>query len=168
MNKSTKIIVILMLTTIIIYIVVGIFRTNENKLKQESNQSGDLLNSGEIKDEFEKNQDRISYEIISGDSEIVVKAVSEGSISTTVFKFENDKLETITLSEEIVSGDDELINDIYNHMKSNENMAMIYTTIERNGNIITAVLKDEYVASYGEANKNEVYQELMTSLKLSE
>lgn len=168
MSKPTKIIVILMITTIVIYTVVGIFKMNENELNQGDNQSGDILDSGDVELNSGEEEIKISYEITSGDDEVVLKAVSEGSISTTIYKFEEDKLISITLSEEITSGDEELVENMYNHMKTDEDMLMVYSSLEKEGKIITGVLKDEYVASYGEAGKKEIYEELMNSLKLSE
>lgn len=168
MSKPTKIIVILMITTIVIYAVVGIFKMNENELNQGDNQSGDIIDSGDVELNSGEEEIKISYEITSGDNEVVLKAVSEGSISTTIYKFEEDKLISITLSEEITSGDEELVENMYNHMKTDEDMLMVYSSLEKEGKIITGVLKDEYVASYGEAGKKEIYEELMNSLKLSE
>lgn len=167
MNKLTKIIVILMITTIIIYTIIGIYRTRENELNKDNIQSGDILNSGDDVDISGDEEDRIAYEITSGDDEVVLKGVSEGMISTTTYKFNGEKLMSITLSEEITSGDDELVEKIYNHMKTDEDMLMVYSSIEKNGNIITAVLKDDYVAVYGDAGKKEIYEELMHSLELS-
>ena len=165
MNKPTKIVVILMITTIIIYTVVGIYRTNENGLN--NNQSGDVLNSGDDTVVSGDDENRINYEITSGDDEVVLKGVSEGFISVTTYKFENNKLISITLSEEITSGDEKLVDNIYNHMKTDENMSMVYSSIEKDGMVITAVLKEEYVDSYGEAGKKEIYDELMKSLEIS-
>lgn len=167
MNKLTKIIVILMITTIIIYTLIGICRTRENELYKDNIQSGDILNSGDVVDISGDEADRIAYEITSGDDEVVLKGVSEGMISTTTYKFNGEKLMSITLSEEITSGDDKLVEKIYNHMKTDEDMLMVYSSIEKNGNIITAVLKDDYVAVYGDAGKKEIYEELMLSLELS-
>lgn len=164
MDKPTKIIVILMIMTIIFYTLVGTLKNQESEL--QDNTSGDVLNSGENTDVLDE-KNSIFYEITSGDDEIVLKGVSEGFISITTYKFQDDNLISIILSEEITSGDDELVENIYNHMKTDEDMSMVYSSIERNGMIITAVLKEEYVDSYGEAGKKEIYEELMTSLELS-
>lgn len=167
MNKPTKIIVILMITTIIIYTVIGVYKKNESELEINNDQSGDLIDSGDDLDVSENENNRIFYEITSGDDEVVLKGVSEGLVSVTTYKFEENKLVKITLSEEITSGDESLVEDIYNHMKTDEDMLMVYSSIEKDGKIITATLKDEYVASYGEAGKEEIYEELITSLEIS-
>lgn len=167
MNKATKIIVILMIATIVIYTVIGIYRTREFEAEQNNNQSGDVLNSGDDGNISGDDANKISYEITSGDDEVVLRGVSEGIVSVTTYKFENNKLVSIILSEEITSGDDKLVDDIYNHMETDEDMMMVYSNIEKNGKIITATLKDEYVAAYGEAGKQEIYDELVNSLEIS-
>lgn len=166
MNKPTKIVVIMMITTIIIYTVIGIYRTNNSDLS--NNSSGDILNSGENTDVSNAEKNKISYEITSGDDEVVLRGTSEGIISITTYKFENNKLISITLSEEITSGDDNMVEKIYNHMKTDEDMSMVYSSIEKDGKVITATLRDEYVDSYGESDKKDIYDELINSLKISE
>ena len=158
MNKATKIVVILMITTIVLYTVVGINRKNE--IEQNNVESGDTLTSGENENELE-----IKYEVTSGDNEIILKGISEGSISTTSCVFENEKLSSIILKEEITSGDNELIEKIFNYMQNDTEISMVYSTLEMEGNTITAILKNEYVEAYGEATKEEVYQELLNTLK---
>lgn len=167
MNKATKIIVILMITTIVLYTIVGIYKTKQNELSKENdNASGESLNSGD--DTLDEERNKISYEITSGDNEVVLKGLSEGTISITTYKFVGNKLMEIILSEEIISGDEELVEKIYNHMKEDENMSRAYSSIERNGMIITANLKSDYIDSYGEAGKEEIYNELIKSFELSE
>jgi RNA-binding protein YhbY len=157
-----------MIITIIIYTVIGIYRTRELELEQNNTQSGDAINSGEDINISQDEQNRISYEIVSGDDEIILTGISEGIISVTTYKFEQNKLVKITLSEEITSGDEKLVENIYDHMKTDEDMLMVYSNIEKNGKVITATLKDEYVASYGEAGKKEIYDELINSLEISQ
>ena len=161
MNKATKIIVVLMLLSIVIYIVTGV----NTKLKNEQNndQSGDALISG---DNLEGNELDIHYEVSSGENEVVLKGTSEGSVSITTYQFEDGILTDIILEEIITSGDAELIENIFNYMRNDTEMSMVYSTIDMEGNTITAVLRDEYVDAYGEATKVEVYEELMKSLNL--
>ena len=160
MNKVTKIVVILMITTIIIYTVIGVQRTHE--IEQNSAQSGDVLNDNNISGD---NQFDILYEITSGDNEVALRGISEGSISTTRYKFENEKLVNIILEEQITSGDNGLIENVFNYMKNDTEMSMVYSTIEMQGNTITAVLKDEYVDAYGDASKVDVYEQLVKLLE---
>lgn len=162
MNKATKVVVILMITVIALYTIVGVSKKIENERSNIS--SGDILNSG---DSFsDENQTKISYEVTSGENDVVLKATSEGSISMTKYVFENEKLVNIYLTEEIISGDEELIENVYNYMKNDEEMSTVYSTIELNGNIITAALKDEYVDAYGDATKVDIHDSLLNSLKL--
>lgn len=160
MNKVTKIVVILMITTIIIYTVIGVQRTHE--IEQNSAQSGDVLNDNNISGD---NQFDILYEITSGDNEVALRGISEGSISTTRYKFENEKLVNIILEEQITSGDNGLIENVFNYMKNDTEMSMVYSTIEMQGNTITAVLKEEYVDAYGDASKVDVYEQLVKLLE---
>ncbi len=165
MNKGEKVTVILMLTVIAIYIVLGVHKTRVEELNKNNEISGDSLYSGDSLNDDEENP--ISYELSSGDDTIVLKAYSEGFISTTIYKFENEKLISITLEEEVTSGDDTLVENMYNYMKDDEDISMVYSEIDKNGNVITAVLREEYVDSYGDADKEEVYNKLATSLELS-
>lgn len=164
MSKGEKITVILMLTVIIIYIVIGVYNTKIDELNNDSDTSGEYLNSG---DNLETD-DKMYYKLSSGDNEIILEGFSEGIITVTTYKFENDKLVSIILTEEVTSGDDQVIENIYDYMKTDEDMAMVYSEIEKNGNIITAVLREEYVDSYGDSDKKEVYNKLKTALELSE
>ena len=161
MNKATKIIVVLMLLSIVIYIVTGV--NTKIKNKQNNDQSGDALISG---DNLEENELDIHYEVSSGENEVVLKGTSEGSVSITTYQFEDGILTDIILEEIITSGDAELIENIFNYMRNDTEMSMVYSTIDMEGNTITAVLRDEYVDAYGEATKVEVYEELMKSLNL--
>ena len=77
MSKPTKIIVILMITTIVIYAVVGIFKMNENELNQGDNQSGDIIDSGDVELNSGEEEIKISYEITSGDNEVVLNKVRQ-------------------------------------------------------------------------------------------
>ena len=165
MNRATKIIVILMITTIVIYVVVGVYNVRINEINQ-NNISGDQINSGE--DTSNLDEDRMIYEITSGDNEVILKGISEGVIITTTYNFNDNKLISIVMNEEITSGDEIAVEKIYNHMKTDENMSMVYSNIQKDGMSITANLKDEYVASYGEATKDEIYNEIVKSLELSE
>ena len=160
MNKATKIIVILMVMIIVLYTVVGVSKKIENERNNIS--SGDILNSGDSL--LNENEIKISYEVTSGENDVVLKGTSEGSISTTTYTFENEKLVSIYMTEEITSGDSELIENIYNYMKNDEEMSMVYTTVELDGNIITAVLKEEYVDAHGDATKVDIYDSLINSL----
>lgn len=162
MNKATKIVVILMITTIILYTIVGVHKKIENE--QKNIQSGDVLDSGDNENLYSDNEILISYEVSSGENEVVLRGTAEGTISTTTYMFENGKLINIMFEEEITSGDDELIENIYNYMKTDEEMSLVYSSIERNGNTITTFLKDEYIDAYGDATKNEIYSELLNSI----
>lgn len=162
MNKATKIVVILMITTIILYTIVGVHKKIENE--QKNIQSGDVLDSGDNENLYSDSEILISYEVSSGENEVVLIGTTEGTISTTTYIFEDGKLINIMFEEEITSGDDELIENIYNYMKTNEEMSLVYSSIERKGNIITTFLKDEYIDAYGDATKIEIYNELLNSL----
>lgn len=159
MNKATKIAVILMITTIVIYTAIGLHNKFENEQKDLT--SGDSIDlSGDTLAENE-----IFYEVSSGENEVVLKGTSEGSISTTTYKFESGELVDIILEEKITSGDNELIENIFNYMRNDSEMSMVYSTIEMKDDTIIAVLKDEYVDAYGSASKVEIYEELLKLLK---
>lgn len=164
MSKGEKVTVILMLTVIAIYIVIGVYNTKIDELNNDIDMSGDYLNSGDDSE----NDDKMYYKLSSGDNEIILEGFSEGIITVTTYKFENDKLVNIILTEEVTSGDNQIIENMYEYMKTDEDMAMVYSKIEKNGNVITAVLREEYVDSYGDSNKEEVYNKLKTALELSE
>ena len=157
-----------MITVIILYTVIGVFRTREREFVENNPSSGDLAISGDVEQISGDSEFEISYQIFSGENEVVLKGISEGSVSTTTYEFENEKLVNIVLQEEILSGDNELVESIYNYMKNNTEMSSVYSSIDRNGNVIIAVLREEYIESYGDAGKKEIYDELMSSLKLIE
>ena len=71
----------------------------------------------------------------------------------------------IILEEQITSGDNGLIENVFNYMKNDTEMSMVYSTIEMQGNTITAVLKEEYVDAYGDASKVDVYEQLVKLLE---
>ena len=159
MNTPTKIVVILMVLTISIYIVWG-FNT-KSKIEQGDTQSGDFLTSGDSINEMD-----ILYEVSSGDNQIVLKGISEGSTSITTYEFQDGKLSEIILEEIITSGDAELIENIFNYMRNDTEVSMVYSTIEMEGNTITAILREEYVDAYGEATQEEIYTELINTLEI--
>ena len=159
MNTPTKIVVILMILAISIYIVWG-FNT-KSKIEQGDTQSGDLLTSGDSLNEMD-----IFYEVSSGDNKIVLKGISEGSTSITTYEFQDGKLSEIILEEIITSGDAELIENIFNYMRNDTEVSMVYSTIEMEGNTITAILREEYVDAYGEATQEEIYTELINTLEI--
>ncbi len=161
MNKATKIVIILMITTIVLYTVIGVHKKIENE--QNSIQSADNLNSQE--DISGEGELEISYEVSSGENEVVLKGISEGSISITTYTFENEELVKIILEEKITSGDNELIENIFNYMRNDSEMSMVYSTIEMQDDTITAVLKDEYVDAYGDASKVEIYEQLLNLIE---
>lgn len=162
MNKATKIIVIIMLVTILLYTIVGISKKVENE--RNNILSGDVINSGDTN--MQEDEVKIYYEVSSGENEVILTGTSEGTISTTKYIFENEKLTEIVLTENIISGDDELVENIYNYMKTDKNMSEVYSSIERNGNLITAILKKEYVDAYGTSTKMDIYDELINSLSV--
>ncbi len=160
MNKEAKVVLTIMITIIVIYVAVGLFKNSNNIIDGEQNPSGDIeiTNSGDF-----DNEDLIHYEVTSGENEVILRAITSGDISTTRYIFENEKLVRITVTEEVVSGD--FIEDIYNSMKNDENFVQIYSTINLNDDIITLELKEEYVNALSSRTKIELYEELIESME---
>lgn len=152
MSRGAKILLGIMLAIIIWYIVSNI--TGLNNSNENIENSGDSLveNSGDEAD-FD-----LEYEITSGDNDITITVPYSGDISITKYIFEDEKLSKILLEERIVSGD--FAEEIYNHYKEDSEISIIYKNIELSGDSIFMELRDEYVQSYGEKSKAEIYEDI--------
>lgn len=161
MSKGIKVIVIIMLAVIAIYVAVGVDNVKRNQANIEMNSSGDLnqiIDSGENIDEL-----KFHYEVSSGDNELIIRAITSGDIGTTRYIYENDKLVQIVVTEEIISGD--FVEEVYNSMKNDPVFVQTYDTITLEGNIITMVLKEEYVNALVGKPKTKLYEELLEAME---
>lgn len=161
MSKGTKVVLIIMLAVIAIYVAVGFLGNLNKNGNGEPNQSGDqveIVDSGDVTED-----ELIRYEVMSGENEVILRAITSGDIGTTRYIFENEKLAKIIVTEEVLSGD--FIEDIYNSMKNDENFVQIYSTINLEGNVITMELKEEYVNALSGRSKVELYEELIESME---
>lgn len=146
-----------MVALIAIYVIITVYQNHEEIENPENTQQ-----EGVSGDSFSD----IVYTLESGDNTVSLVATSSGERSTTDYKFENDKLSEIVITEEIFSGD--LVNEIYEGIVSNANLNQTYSSIEVQENSIIMKLKDEYVATFGERSMAEIFDEINGSLRNNE
>lgn len=160
MNKSTKIIVCIMLLSIVAYIIIMSLKPTEI-LNEEKNESGDL-ESGEISsgDEMQYTIEKLS------ETEIGLIASSDNTEIITKYVFENDAVVEVYVIQEVFSGD--FVEDMYEAMKTDEDISQIYEEINLEENVITMKLKHDYVNVYAGVTYEKLYDELNKSLNLSE
>ncbi len=160
MNKSTKIIVCIMLLSILSYIVIMSLKPTEI-LNEEKNESGDF-ESGEIVsgDEMQYTIEKLS------ETEIGLIASSDNTEIITKYVFENDAVAEVYVIQEVFSGD--FVEDMYEAMKTDEDISKIYEDIILEENVITMKLKQDYVNIYSGVTYEKLYEELEKSLNLSE
>ena len=72
----------------------------------------------------------------------------------------------IYVIQEVFSGD--FVEDMYEEMKLDKDISLIYNDIRLDGNVITMKLKQDYVNIYNGLTYDELYEDLNKSLKLSE
>ena len=159
MNKSAKIVVGIMIALIAIYIIVAIYKGNLPTENSDTVLSGDV--SGDLDNSISSN---IIYSLESGDNIISLTAASSGEKSITNYIFQDDRLSEIIVVEEIYSGD--MVNGVFESIKNNSNINQIYSSIELQENSIVMKLKDEFVASFGEKNMADIFDEMNQSMIL--
>ena len=158
MSEKTKIVVAIMLGIILIYIVWMI------ALPPTSNSD---IGSGDANLEVEANhEEELMYKITKvSDTQLDLVTENEYTRTTTRYFFENDKVSDVIVTEEILSGD--LVQVVYKGIQADENLSQIYDEISVEGNIITMILKSDYVNIYEGLTYQELYDELNKSLKIS-
>ena len=159
MSEKTKIVVTLMFSIIIIYIAWMIAFPGDVAEEKPSE-----INSGE---EVNKNNEENEYTISRvSDTQLDLITENEYTKTTTRYLFENDKVTSVIIVEEILSGD--LADEVFNGIKANEEMSQIYSDIKLEENVVTMILKEDYVNVYEGLNYEQLYQELTNSLKISQ
>lgn len=157
MSEKTKVVVAIMISIIVVYIAWMIaFPGEKVEENQNDTQSGEVV-SGE--EELNYTIDKIS------DTQLNLVTENEYTRTTTQYFFENDVVSNVIVTEEVISGD--FAQEVYEGIKADAQLSQIYDDISVEGNVVTMILKEDYVNVYAGLSYEELYEELSNSLKIS-
>lgn len=157
MSEKTKVVVAIMISIIVVYIAWMIAFPGEKVEKnQNDTQSGEVVSREE---ELNYTIDKIS------DTQLNLVTENEYTRTTTQYFFENDVVSNVIVTEEVISGD--FAQEVYEGIKADAQLSQIYDDISVEGNVVTMILKEDYVNVYAGLSYEELYEELSNSLKIS-
>lgn len=146
MNKGTKITLVVMLVIIFTYVVTGVYSKYF------------AINGNRVNDtESEKNKKSYTYQLTSGDDNIILVASSNDE--TTTFKYlfdESGDVYRIEIIEECASEAD--AKKYYDGINETSDISNIYSNIDLESNTVTMILKQDYVDYHKQFSKEEIYK----------